>query len=76
MTKATRTALMPVVMTLLALLGTACNDRSSPESREDANSLPEQRTPEVDTDPTPDTGTGGETQTTSPDGTINGAPGG
>ena len=76
MARPARNALVPVMVIVAALFGSACNDRSSPDSREDASSLPEQRTPEVDTDPTPDTSTGGETQTTSPDGTINSAPGG
>ncbi len=71
-----RRFLVPALALLLALGASGCNDNSAPEARPDANSLPEQQTPEVDAEPTPDTGTGGETQTTSPDSTVNGAPGG
>lgn len=30
--------------------------------------------PQIDADPTPQTGTGGESQTNNPDGTVNGVP--
>ena len=53
-----------------------CSDNSSPDASQDANSQPENRAPQVDADPTPDTGTGGESQSTSPDGTVNSAPAG
>jgi hypothetical protein len=69
-----RNALISIVMLALALAVSACNDNTSPESRQDASSLPEPQTPEVDAEPTPDTGTGGESQMTSPDKTLNSAP--
>jgi hypothetical protein len=50
-----------------------CSDNSSPEAQPEANSQPENQTPQVDADPTPDTGTGGNSQTKSPDGTVNSA---
>jgi hypothetical protein len=66
------------VTTLICFVGLSagCSDNSSPDASETTNTLPENRTPEIDADPTPDTGTGGKSQTTSPDGTVNGAPAG
>jgi hypothetical protein len=57
-------------------LPASCSDNSSPDASQTTNTLPENRTPQVDTDPTPDTGTGGESQTKAPEGTVNGAPAG
>ena len=59
------------IVAATALLLAACSDTdtnttSSVEQRDTA--------PQIDADPTPDTGTGGESQAT-PDGTTNGAPG-
>jgi hypothetical protein len=59
-----------------AALSAGCSDNPSPDASEAANTLPENRTPQIDADPTPDTGTGGESQTRAPDGTVNGAPAG
>ena len=56
------------------LILTGCSDNSTPDASPSANSLPENQTPEIDADPTPDTGTGGDSQVTSPDTTTNGAP--
>lgn len=69
-----RNVFLPMLMLALVLGVSACNDNTSPQSRQDASSLPEPQTPEVDAEPTPDTGTGGESQRTSPDSTINSAP--
>jgi hypothetical protein len=61
------------VLALGAVLA-GCNDNSTPQSSDNANSLSENRKTETDADPTPQTSTGGETETVSPDGTVNGAP--
>jgi hypothetical protein len=57
-------------------LSSGCTDNSSPDASQTTNTLPENRTPQIDADPTPDTGTGGESQTKAPEGTVNGAPAG
>ena len=63
-----------VLAAAMMLVVAGCSDNSSPNSSQDANSLPENRTPEIDADPTPDTGSGGDSQAKSPDTTTNGAP--
>jgi hypothetical protein len=52
-----------IAIALLAL--TACSD-NSPDSSKDASSLPEKQNTTIEADPTPDTGTGGDQQTTKP----------
>lgn len=69
-----RIAFAPILLFAVALGVSACNDNTSPDSRQDASSLPEPQTPEVDAEPTPDTGTGGESEMVSPDKTLNSAP--
>jgi hypothetical protein len=47
-------------------------------SQEDATKAPSSETDpavQIDTDPTPQTGSGGPSQASSPDATVNGAPG-
>ena len=58
-----------IAAAILAVL-TGCNQPDPDAPGSDAA-----QKPPVDTDPTPNTGTGGASQTTSPDGTTNGAPG-
>jgi hypothetical protein len=70
--------LFAAIIALACLLGlAACDsaDNSSPQASDQANSTPEPQNAPVDRDPTPQTGTGGESQSTSPDGTVNGAAG-
>lgn len=60
------------IVAATALMLAACSDTdtnttSSVEHRDTA--------PQIDADPTPQTGTGGASQTNSLDGTVNGAPG-
>jgi hypothetical protein len=65
------------VLVLACLLGLAACDssnNSSPEASDQANSAPETQNAPVDRDPTPQTGTGGESQSMDPDGTVTGAP--
>ena len=65
-----RSNFIPVLATALGLILTGCSDNSSPDASSDASSLPEKQNTQVDADPTPDTGTGGESQVKSPDGTT------
>ena len=69
-----RTTLLMAMPLLLVFAG--CNDRNT--TNEQANKPASQTAPiqnaPTDTDPTPQTGTGGESQTTSPDSTVNSAP--
>lgn len=55
---------------LLALAG--C-DQSDPEAQGTTEPVPPEA---VDQDPTPQTGTGGPSETAAPDATVNGTPGG
>ena len=63
-----------IILTSMMLVVTGCSENSSPDASQDAVSLPEDRTPEIDADPTPDTGSGGDSQASSPDTTTNGTP--
>ena len=65
-----RSKFIPVLAAALGLILAGCRDNSSPDASSDASSLPEQQNTQVDADPTPDTGTGGESQVQSPDGTT------
>jgi hypothetical protein len=56
------------ILSVVAMLA-ACSDAD-----QNPTSSSVEKAPQVDTDPTPDTGTGGESQSVSPDGTVNGAP--
>lgn len=62
----THIATLLIAASLLA----GCSDNTSTQSVGGND-----QAPQVDADPTPDTGTGGPTQTVSPDSTINSAPG-
>jgi hypothetical protein len=66
-----------VIFATACLFGLAACDssnNSSPEASDQASSTPETQNAPVDQDPTPQTGTGGESQSTNPDGTVRGAP--
>jgi hypothetical protein len=63
-----RTAPIMIVSAAMLVLG-ACGE-PSPDSSKDASTLPEKQNTEVDADPTPDTGTGGDQQTSKPAGTA------
>jgi hypothetical protein len=67
-------ATITVLACLLGLAACDSSNNSSPEASDQANSTPETQNAPVDRDPTPQTGTGGESQTTDPDGTASGAP--
>jgi hypothetical protein len=67
-------ATITVLACLLGLAACDSSNNSSPEASDQANSTPEAQNAPVDRDPTPQTGTGGESQTTDPDGTASGAP--
>lgn len=62
-----RLAMLAVTAALLAGCG---NDDASTSSIERTDTAPQ-----IDADPTPQTGTGGPSETTAPAGTVNGAPG-
>ncbi len=53
---------------IAAAMAGCSNDDTSTSSVRDA-------APQIEADPTPDTGTGGDMQQATPDGTVNGAPG-
>jgi hypothetical protein len=61
-----------VCLTFLILGLAACSD-SEPNATSSTQVDPN---PQLDADPTPDSGTGGETEAATPDATVNGAPGG
>lgn len=65
------------MIALACLLGLAACDsssNSSPDASDQTNSTPEMQNAPVDRDPTPQTGSGGESQSNDPDGTVTGAP--
>jgi hypothetical protein len=65
------------MIALACLLGLAACDsssNSSPDASDQTNSTPEMQNAPVDQDPTPQTGTGGDSQSNDPDGTVTGAP--
>lgn len=62
-----------IIATGASLLGLAgCNNESNVDKTTATSTV--NKAPQVDADPTPDTGTGGSQQNATPDGTINGAP--
>ena len=61
--------LAPLALCALALIGCSDTDSNAPGSDAAIQNVPTEK------DPTPETGTGGASQTTSPDTTTNGAPG-
>jgi hypothetical protein len=63
-------AAIAVLACLLGLAACDSSNNSSPEASDQANSTPETQNAPVDRDPTPQTGTGGESQSTDPDGTV------
>lgn len=60
-----------LLLSLPFVLLAACSDTDSTTTR----STEPDPTARVDTDPTPDTGTGGPAQYSTPDKTLNGSPG-
>jgi len=65
------------ITALACLLGLAACDNSSnssPDASDQTNSTPEVQNAPVEQDSTPQTGTGGQSQSTSPDGTVTDAP--
>ena len=59
-----------IVITAMTLALAGCDQ---PDPNREGTETPVQNPP-VDADPTPDTGTGGESQTNAPDASTNGAP--
>lgn len=65
---------LSAAMCLLVVVGCSNSEQTANEPIDMLNSGSLERSPDVDTDPTLDTSTGGDSQTASPDATINGAP--
>ena len=61
-----------LLLSSVILLALAGCDRSEPEAQGTTEPVPPEA---VDQDPTPQTGTGGPSETAAPDATVNGAPG-
>jgi hypothetical protein len=61
---------VPITIVSAAMLALCACGEPSPDSSNDASTLPEKQNTQVDTDPTPDTGTGGAQQLSKPDGTA------
>ena len=64
---------LPILAAAAALALAGCSDGGR-DNQTTSSVEKVDRAPQVDTDPTPDTGTGGASQTVSPDSTVNGAP--
>lgn len=69
-----QSAAMIAITCLLALAACDNSSNSTPDASDQTNSTPEMQNAPVDRDPTPQTGTGGDSQSKDPDGTVTGAP--